>query len=100
MVAHVAYMGRRKYVQDFVGISAKKKSLGRHRCKQEYNIKTYVKNRWESMDWINLAQDMDKWQAFVSMEMSLRLHKMQEISDLAKELLGSQEKRCCLGSDE
>ena len=52
------------------------------------------------MDWINLAEDKDKWQAFVSMEMSLRLHKMQEISDLAKELLGSQEKRCCLGSDE
>jgi hypothetical protein len=39
----------------------KKKSLGRHRCRQELNIKTDVKNRWESVDWINLAQDKDKW---------------------------------------
>jgi len=49
---------------------------------------------------INLAQDKDKWQAFVSMEMSLRFHKMWGISDLAKELSGSQEKSCCMGSDE
>jgi len=52
------------------------------------------------VDWINLAQDKDKWQAFVSMEMSLRFHKMWGISDLAKELLGSQENPCCMGSDE
>ena len=52
------------------------------------------------MNWINLAQDKDKWQAFVSMEMSLRFHKMWRISDLAKELLDSQENPCCMGSDE
>jgi hypothetical protein len=27
MVAHVAYMGRRKYVQDFVGIPVKRNHL-------------------------------------------------------------------------
>jgi len=63
-------------------------------------MKTGVKNRWESVDWINLAQDKDKWQAFVSMEVSLRFHKMWEISDVAKELLSSQENPCCMGSDE
>ena len=41
------------------------------------------------MDWINLAQDKDKWQAFVSMEMSLMFPKTWGISDVAKELLGS-----------
>jgi hypothetical protein len=40
--------------------TCKKKSLGRHRCRQGYNIKTDVKNRWESVDWINLAQDKNK----------------------------------------
>jgi hypothetical protein len=45
MVAQLACMGRRKYIQDFVGIPAKKKSLERHRCRQKYNIKTDVKNR-------------------------------------------------------
>ena len=59
-------------------------------------MKTDVKNRWESVDWINLAQDKDKWQAFVCMEMSLRFHKMWRISDVAKELLGSH----CMGSEE
>jgi hypothetical protein len=58
-------------------------------------MKTDVKNRWESVDWINLAQDKDKWQAFVRMEMGLRFHKMWGISDVAKELLGSH----CMGSD-
>jgi hypothetical protein len=40
---------------------------------------------WESVDWINLAQDKDKWQALVRMEMSLRFNKMWGISGLAKE---------------
>jgi hypothetical protein len=28
---------------------------------------------WGGMDWINLAQDWDQWQALVNMVMSLRV---------------------------
>jgi len=38
-------------------------------------MKRDVKNRWESEDWVNLSQDKNKWQAFVSMEMSLRFSR-------------------------
>jgi len=29
--------------------------------------------KWESVDWIHLAQDTDKWQVFVNMTMSLNV---------------------------
>ena len=29
---------------------------------------------WEGMDWINLAQDRDKWQAVVNVVMKLQVH--------------------------
>jgi hypothetical protein len=28
---------------------------------------------WESLNWMHLAQDRDRWQAFVSMVMNLRI---------------------------
>jgi hypothetical protein len=34
----------------------------------------------ESMDWIDLAQDRDRWWALVNSVMNLRVHKMQGIS--------------------
>jgi hypothetical protein len=31
----------------------------------QYNIKTYLKEGvWDSMNWIDLAQDRDKWRGF------------------------------------
>jgi hypothetical protein len=42
------------------------------RCRWEDNIKTSFKEiEWESMDWINLAQDRDKRQTVVNMTLIL-----------------------------
>ena len=37
------------------------------------------------MDWIDLAQDRDRWWALVNVVMRLGVHKMQGISRLAEQ---------------
>jgi hypothetical protein len=38
------------------------------------NIKTDVREiGWDGMDWIDLAQDRDKWRALVNMVITLRV---------------------------
>ena len=51
---------------------------------------------WEGMDWINLAQDRDKWQAVVNVVMKLQVHIRLGISWLAKQLLASPEGPCSI----
>jgi len=60
---HVAYMGERRGVyRVFVGKHEERRPVGRHRHRWEGNIKIDVQEvRWEDMDWIDLAQDGDRW---------------------------------------
>jgi len=40
----------------------------------EDNVKLNLKETgWEGMDWTNLAQDMDKWQAAANMVMNIQV---------------------------
>jgi hypothetical protein len=52
------------------------------------------RHRWDSTDWINQGQDRNKSWAVVNMVLDLRLHKMQDISQLGEVLLASQEGPC------
>jgi hypothetical protein len=51
-----------------------KRPLGRPRCRWEDNIKIDLQDvRCGGMDWFELAQDMDRWQAVVNTLMNLRV---------------------------
>jgi hypothetical protein len=48
------------------------------------------------VDWIDLAQNKDKWRALLNTVMNIRIHNGQEISWLAERILGFQEGRCSM----
>jgi hypothetical protein len=51
-----------------------KRPLGRTRLRWEDNIKMNLQDVGrEDMDWIDLAQDRDRWRAFVTAVMKLRV---------------------------
>jgi hypothetical protein len=57
----------------FVGKKKEGDPLGRPRCKW-VDIKIDLKETgWDGMDWIDLAQDKNKWRALVYMVMNLRV---------------------------
>jgi hypothetical protein len=57
-----------------VGKPEGKIPLGRPRRKWVYNIKLDLGDiGWDGMDWIDLAQDRDRWRALVNTLMNLRL---------------------------
>ena len=71
---HVARMGERRGVyRDLVWIPEGKRSLGRPRRRWEDNMKMDLqKVDCGDMDWIDVAQDMDRWWALVNAVMNLR----------------------------
>ena len=51
-----------------------KRTLGRHRCRWEDNIKMDLQEvGCGGMDWVELAQDRDRWRALVNAAMILRV---------------------------
>ena len=56
-----------------VGKPKGKKPLGRPRLTWEDNIKMDLQEVEEGGDWMELAQDRDRWRALVNMVMNLRV---------------------------
>ena len=65
---------RRGVYRVLVGKPEGKRPLGRPSGKWEYNIKLDLKEvGWAGMDWIDLAQDRDRWRALVNAVVILRV---------------------------
>jgi hypothetical protein len=57
-----------------VGRPEGRRKLGRPRRRWEDNIKMQLQEvGWGGMDWIDLAQDRDRWRALVNAVMNLRV---------------------------
>jgi hypothetical protein len=73
--AYSTYWGEERRIQGFGGGTHEgKKPLGRLRRRWEDNIKMNFQEMGRGgMDWIELAQDRDRWRALVNAVMSLRV---------------------------
>jgi len=66
--------GGRGVYRVLVGKSEEKRPLGRPRRRWEDNIKMDLQEvECGCMDWIELAQDRDRWRALVNAVMNLRI---------------------------
>jgi hypothetical protein len=65
---------RRGAYRALVGKPEGRRPLGRPRRRWEDNIKMDLREvGWGGIDWINLAQDRDRWRALVNAVMNLRV---------------------------
>ena len=94
---HVARMGERRGVyRGLVGKPEGKRPLGRPRRRWEDNIKMDLQEvGCGGMDWMELAQDRDRWRSFVTAVVKLRvpqnadnfLHSLKPVSFSRRTLL-------------
>jgi hypothetical protein len=64
---------RRSTYKVLVGKSGRKRPLGEPRHRWEDTIKRILR-KWDGgMDWIDLAQDTDRWRALIRVVMNLRV---------------------------
>jgi hypothetical protein len=71
---HVAHMGeKRGAYRILAGRREGRRPLGRPRRRWEDNIKTDLQELGRGIDWIELAQDRDRWRALVDAVMNLRV---------------------------
>jgi hypothetical protein len=71
--AYSACGGEDKSIQILAGKHGRMKPLGTTRRNWEGNVKMDVREiGWSGVDWINLAQDRDKWPALVKTVMLFR----------------------------
>jgi hypothetical protein len=69
-----AYGERRGVYRVLVGKSEGKRPLGRDSCKREDNIKmNFQEVGCGIMDWINLAQNRDRWRALLNGVTNIRV---------------------------
>jgi len=74
LAGHVARTGEGRGVyRVLVGKHEGKKPLGRPRRRWEDNIKMDIQEVGWGMDWIELAQDRDRWRALVNAVMNLQV---------------------------
>jgi hypothetical protein len=65
---------KRNTCRIFVGMPEGKKLIGRPRRRWENNIKTDCKEiEWYGVDWIDLAQEKDKWRTLLNTVMKLQV---------------------------
>jgi hypothetical protein len=74
-VGNVARMGEgRGAYRILVGRPEGRRPLGIPRCRWEDNIKMDLQEvGWEGMDWIDMAEDKDRWWAVVNAVMNLQV---------------------------
>jgi hypothetical protein len=73
-IYHVHMGERRNAYRILVGKPDGRRQLGRPRRRWVDNIKMDLSEvGWDGRDWIDLAQDRDRWRAYVNAVMNLRV---------------------------